>query len=91
MIIMEARFDRLEKKLDSMGNSLTKLIEIDTKLDYFSQHNANQDKRLDAHSERLDKLNNEVIRNSGASRLAERIFFIILIAGVSFISFSLRR
>ena len=87
---MEARFDRLEKKLDSLSNALTKLVEIDTKLDHYSQHNANQDKRLDAHSKRLDKLNEEVIRNSGASRVAERIFFVVITAGISFIAFSLR-
>jgi len=87
---VDARFDRLETKLDTMGKSLTKLVEIDTKLDHFGQHNATQDKRLDAHSARLDKLNDEVIKNSGASRLAERIFFIILMAGVSFISYSMR-
>ena len=90
MSIMEARFDRLENKLDKMGQSLTKLVEIDTKLDYFSQHNANQDKRLDAHSLRLDKLNDSVIKNTGASRMAERLFFITLTAGISFIAFSLR-
>tara|TARA_R110002126_G_scaffold70280_1_gene177007 strand:+ start:1367 stop:1642 length:276 start_codon:yes stop_codon:yes gene_type:complete len=87
---MEARFDKLELKLDKMGESLTKLTEIDTKLDHFSQHNTTQDKRLDAHSERLDKLNSAVIRNSGASRIAERLFFVILIAGISFISYTIR-
>ena len=86
----EQRFDRLEKKLDSMGESLTKLIEIDTKLDHFSQHNATQDKRLDAHSDRLDKLNNAVIKNSGTSRMAERLFFIVLMAGVSFVTYVMR-
>jgi hypothetical protein len=90
MTDMDARFDKLELKLDRMGESLTKLIEIDTKLDHFSQHNTTQDKRLDAHSDRLDKLNNAVIRNSGASKIAERLFFIILMAGVSFISYTIR-
>ena len=85
---VNTRFDRLESRLDTMGKSLTKLVEIDTKLDYFSQHNATQDKRLDAQNDRLNKLNDEVIKNSGASRVTERIFFIILIAGLSFVEFS---
>ena len=84
------RFDRLENKLDTMGKSLTKLVEIDTKLNHFSQHNATQDKRLDAQNDRLNKLNDQVIKNSGASRVTERVFFIMLIASVSFISYSIK-
>ena len=82
---MEARFDRLEQKLDKVTDALTKLVEIDTKLDHFSAHNGTQDKRLDAHSERLDKLNEAVIQNSGTSRVAERIFFIIVVGIVGYI------
>ena len=56
-----------------------------------------QDKRLDAHSERIDIIAKEVgvisksvASNTGTSRIAERIIFIIFAAAASTIAYSLR-
>ena len=82
----DQRFDRLETKLDDLGKALTKLVEIDTKLDHANQHNGTQDKRLDAHSQRLDKLAEAVTKNTGTSRVAERVMFVIIVAAVGFLA-----
>ena len=87
---MEARFDRLEQKLDKLADAMVKLIEHDTKLDGLVVHNALQDKRLDHHSDRIDILKTSVIENTGSSRRAERVFFICFTAAVTFIAYSLR-
>ena len=87
---MDARFDRLEQKLDKLADAMVMLIEHDTKLDGLYTHNVTQDKRLDNHSERMDSIKTEVIKNSGATRIAERVFFIVLAAGLSFIAYSVR-
>ena len=97
MINMEARFDRLEQKLDKLADAMIKLIEHDTKLDGLVNHNVTQDKRLDTHSNRLDtnqsnitEVSNSVALNTNTSRTAERIFFICFTAAVSFIAYSAR-
>jgi DNA repair ATPase RecN len=86
---VDARFDKLEIKLDKMSESLTKLVELDTRLDHFSQNNIDQDKRMDAITVRLNKLNDLVIKNTESSRIAERIFFIILTSGITFMAYIL--
>tara|TARA_B100000795_G_C22749152_1_gene418621 strand:+ start:1080 stop:1355 length:276 start_codon:yes stop_codon:yes gene_type:complete len=86
---VDARFDKLEIKLDKMSESLTKLVELDTRLDHFSQNNIDQDKRMDAITVRLNKLNDLVIRNTESSRIAERIFFIILTSAITFMAYIL--
>ncbi len=86
---VDARFDKLEIKLDKMSDSLTKLVELDTRLDHFSQNNIDQDKRMDAITVRLNKLNDLVIKNTESSRIAERIFFIILTSAITFMAYIL--
>ena len=86
---VDARFDKLEIKLDKMSDSLTKLVELDTRLDHFSQNNIDQDKRMDVITVRLNKLNDLVIKNTESSRIAERIFFIILTSAITFMAYIL--
>ena len=62
---------------------------LDTRLDHFSQNNIDQDKRMDAITVRLNKLNDLVIKNTESSRIAERIFFIILTSGITFMAYIL--
>lgn len=83
------RFDRLEDKIDKLSDAMFKLVEIDTKLGALVDHNATQDRRLDNHSERLDKQGDQIIRNSGTSRITERVFFVILIAVVGYMGSNL--
>ena len=87
---MEARFDRLEQKLDKLADAMVKLTEHSVRIE-------GQDKRLDSHSERIDNIVKDVAviskavqSNTGTSRIAERIIFIILAATASTIAYSLR-
>jgi len=80
----DARFDRMEAKLDKMVEALAKLIVVETKIDHINEQQDTQNKRLDAHSDRLDKLNTAAIKASGASRVLERIAFIIVTCAVGY-------
>ena len=93
----DLRFDRLEAKLDKLADAMIKLVAIDTKIDGLLVHNNTQDSRLNKHSERMDDADDEIVqiklevqKNSGASRFAERVFFLVITAGVGAIAYSLR-
>lgn len=51
-----ARFDRLETKLDKMGESLTLLVRIEERMVQIYDHNNRADKRADSHSQRIANL-----------------------------------
>ena len=84
---MEARFDRLEAKLDRLADAMVKLVEIDTKIDGLVSHNSTQDSRLNKHSEALDdhaiKLAT-VSKSSGANEWFVRLLIAALVTGVAF-------
>ena len=52
---MEARFDRLDSKVDKIADAMTKLIEHDTKIDGLVNHNNTQDRRINRLSETSDR------------------------------------
>ena len=52
---VDARFDRLEAKIDKLADAMVKLVEIDTKIDGILAHNNTQDNRLNKHSDTIDK------------------------------------
>ena len=87
MMNMEARFDRLEAKLDRLADAMVKLVEIDTKIDGLVSHNSTQDSRLNKHSEALDdhaiKLAT-VSKSSGANEWFVRLLIAALVTGVAF-------
>jgi len=84
---MDARFDRLEAKLDKLAEAMIKLVEIDTKIDGLLFHNNIQDKRLNKHSEAIDthavKLA-VVSKSSGANEWFIRLLIACLVTGAAF-------
>jgi hypothetical protein len=78
----DKRFDRIEAKLDKLVDALSQLVAVETKIDHLNL--ATQDKRLDSHSNRLDKLNTAVIKAGGVARVLERIGFIIVTCAVGY-------
>ena len=93
----DLRFDRLEQKLDKLADAMSMLIKHGTKIETLEAHNNTQDTRLNKHSGRMDDADDEIVqiklevqKNSGASRFAERVFFLVITAGVGAIAYSLR-
>lgn len=82
-----ARFDRLEAKIDKLADALIKLVEIDTKIDGLFNHNNTQDARLNKHSEELDvhaiKLALSA-KTSGGNEWFIRLLIAALVTGAAF-------
>ena len=91
---VDARFDRLEAKIDKLADALIKLVEIDTKMDGLLQHNETQDRRLNKHSDEIDsnKLALATItKTSGANEWFVRIIIAAIVsAATSLIVFAMR-
>lgn len=85
-----ARFDRLEAKIDKLSDAMVKLVAIDTKIDGLLKHNNTQDSRLNKHSEEIDE-NKIAIALQGKTSSSNEWFVRILIAAlVSAAAFMLR-
>jgi len=86
----DARFDRLEAKIDKLADAMVKLVAIDTKIDGLLNHNNTQDSRLNKHSEEIDE-NKIAIALQGKTSSSNEWFVRILIAAlVSAAAFMLR-
>jgi len=83
----DARFDRLEAKIDKLADAMVKLVAIDTKIDGLLNHNNTQDNRLNKHSETIDnhaiKLAT-VAKASGANEWFVRILIAALVSAAAF-------
>jgi len=83
----DARFDRLEAKIDKLAEAMVKLVEIDTKIDGLVTHNTTQDNRLNRHSETID---NHAIMLAGVSKASSanewfvRVLIAALVTGLAF-------
>jgi hypothetical protein len=81
----DARFDRLEAKIDKLADAMVKLVAIDTKIDGLLTHNNTQDSRLNKHSEEIDEHSIKlavVTKASGANEWFVRLLIAALVTGV---------
>tara|TARA_R110000751_G_scaffold138148_1_gene241729 strand:+ start:32 stop:304 length:273 start_codon:yes stop_codon:yes gene_type:complete len=82
-----ARFDRLEAKIDKLSDAMVKLVAIDTKIDGLLTHNNTQDSRLNKHSEEIDEHSIKlavVSKASGANEWFVRLLIAALVTGAAF-------
>lgn len=83
----DARFDRLEAKIDRLADAMIKLTEHSIKLEGLVDHNVVQDNRLNRHSETIDDHAVSlalVAKTSGANEWFVRLLIATVIAGVAF-------
>jgi len=83
----DARFDRLEAKIDKLAEAMVKLVEIDTKIDGLTKHNTTQDNRLNRHSETIDQhaiTLATVAKVSGANEWFVRVLIAALVTALAF-------
>ena len=84
---VNARFDRLEAKIDKLVDVMVKLVEIDTKMDGLTAHNTTQDSRLNKHSAEIDKhaiTLATVTKTSGTNEWFVRLLIAGLVSAVFF-------
>ena len=82
----DARFDRLEVKIDKLADAMVQLATIDTKIDGLIAHNEIQDRRLNKHSETVDEHAVKlalVANTSSANEWFVRLLIATIVAGVA--------
>jgi hypothetical protein len=73
----ESRFDRLEQKIDKLTDAVTKIVRVEEQL-------ISNNKRVDRLEIRMDTIEEDVREANGVSKFAERLFWIVVTAGVGF-------
>ena len=84
---VNARFDRLDAKVDKIADAMTKLIEHDTKIEGLVRHNTVQDDRLNKHSGEIDNHSIKLAlaaKTGGANEWFIRLLIAALVTGLVF-------
>ena len=86
----EDRLDRIESKLDEVGKAIVALARMEERMMTLFKRMDTLDDTQDEQTKRLFKLESRVGTNGQALRFAERLFWIIAAAGVSYVFWNLR-
>ena len=86
----DARFDRLESKIDKLTDAMSLLIKHGTKIETLEAHNNTQDTRLNKHSSELDENKIAIVLQGKTSSSNEWFVRLLIAALVSAAAFMLR-
>ena len=81
----EQRLDRIEQKLDKLADAVVSLARMEERMLTLFKRMDSHDTRLSKSEDEIDKLKGSVGTNGQALRFAERVFWIVLAAGVTFL------
>lgn len=81
----EERLDRIEKKLDTMAEAIVSLARMEERMVTLFKRMDNYDTAQADISTRLNKLERNVGSNGQMLRFAERVFWIVVSAGVAYL------
>ena len=84
------RLERIEAKLDSVGEALVALARLDERMITLFRRMDTLDEQQNKQSNRLVKLEGSVGSNGASLRFAERVFWIVVTAGVAFVFAKMR-
>lgn len=80
------RLDRIEKKMDAMAEAIVSLARMEERMVTLFKRMDNYDNTQTQMSERLRTIENGVGSNGQMLRFAERLFWIVVAAGVTYIA-----
>lgn len=86
----DARLERIEKKLDEMGEAIVALARMEERMVSLFKRMDSYDKSQARNIERLEKLEKVQGFNGQTLRFAERVFWIIISAIIGFLFFKMR-
>ena len=86
----EARLERIEKKLDEMGEAIVALARMEERMVSLFKRMDSYDKSQTRNIERIEKLEKVQGVNGQTLRFAERVFWIIISAFVGYLFFKMR-
>jgi len=81
----EARLERIEKKLDEVGQAIVALARMEERMITLFKRMDNLDQEQTHQGRRITLIENRVGSNGQMLRFAERVFWIVVTAGVAFI------
>jgi|TARA_B110000908_G_C10257015_1_gene456292 hypothetical protein len=88
--VTDARLERIEKKLDEMGEAIVALARMEERMVSLFKRMDSYDKSQARNIERLEKLEKVQGFNGQTLRFAERVFWIIISAIIGFLFFKMR-
>ena len=74
------RLDRIEEKLDKMGDVLISLARFEEKMDAYNEYRERSWDRMNKFSEKLDKIEKKVDDNWRTVHTINKLFWIALVA-----------
>ena len=80
------RLDRIEEKLDKMGEVLVALARFEEKMDAYNEYRQNSWERMNKFSEKLDKIEDTVGDNARTISVINKLFWIAIVAAVGAIA-----
>ncbi|QDP46564.1 MAG: hypothetical protein Unbinned4098contig1000_24 [Prokaryotic dsDNA virus sp.] len=80
---LNARLERIEDKVDRLAESLITVARVEERIATMLADQANINKRLNKHSDRLDNVEDGLLKTQGVSRVAERLFWLVMTAAVA--------
>ena len=86
----DARLERIEKKLDQVGDAIVALARMEERMITLFKRMDGLDAEQTSHSRRLTLIENRVGSNGQALRFAERLFWIVATAAVGLLFYKLR-
>lgn len=86
----EQRLDRIESKLDKLGEALIEISRVEEKLVAQGDRMARFEYRLDQQENDLDSVAKLVHQNKSSSATVERFFWVMITAGVSSLFYFMR-
>jgi hypothetical protein len=81
----DARLERIEKKLDEVGQAIVALARMEEKMITLFKRMDALDLEQTQHGRRLTLIEGKVGNNGQMLRFAERVFWIVVTAGVAYI------
>ena len=74
------RLDRIEEKLDQMGEVLVSLARFEEKMDAYNEYRERSWERMNKFSEKLDRIEKCTEKNTHTTGTINRIMWIIIVA-----------
>jgi len=80
------RLDRIEEKLDKMGEVLVALARFEEKMDAYNEYRERSWERMNKFSEKLDTIEKTVGDNANTIRVINKLFWIAIVAAAGAIA-----
>ena len=81
--IQSQRLDRIEEKLDQMGEAIVMLARAEEKISTLTSFSKQQSEQIQNLINRLDRVDNMVSSNSNTVALINKVFWLIIVGLVS--------